>query len=163
MNFLFNIHNKVMNYCEDKSMCILCILWIVPFFAGLALLWTVILVSVFLFALFIPVFMPIFMLLSLGIALINIVMYLPFLSILFIAVLWFLKDQINDVWSALFLRKSYTLQKPVLVRSTSLILSLFVVHGVVYMLPIPNMFKFAILACISFILFKKVHIHCHKE
>ncbi|QEK38703.1 hypothetical protein [Candidatus Cytomitobacter primus] len=135
--------------------------WIIPFFISLTIAWVVLLIIFFLLAMFVPIFIPIFVLLSLGIALINIIMHMPLLSILFIGALWVLRDQIDTIWHQFFLKKSYSIQKPILSNSAPLILSIFIVHGLFYVLPLPNILKFAILSLISVYMFKNSK-HNHK-
>lgn len=166
MNFLknvTNVHNKITNYFHNRCMCILCIFWIVPFLAGTAIVWIGTLGILFGLSLFIPFFMPMFVLLSLAFALVNVVAHSPLLSVLFIAALWFFRDQILDIWKQLFIAKSCSIQKP-LSNHAPMILLLFAIHGLVYIIPIQNAWKFAILALISACMFNKIghkHSHCN--
>lgn len=166
MNFLKNVtnfHNKVTNYLHNKCMCILCIFWIVPFLAGATIVWIGVLGILFGLSLFIPLFMPMFVLLSLAFALVNIVMHSPLLSILFVVALWFFKEQIRDIWNQLFIAKSCSIQKP-LSNHAPMILALFAMHGIMYVIPIQNVWKFAALALISAYMFSKInhkHSHCN--
>ncbi|QEK38165.1 hypothetical protein FZC35_02140 [Candidatus Cytomitobacter indipagum] len=173
MNILKNIlhfHNKTTNYIHDKYMCILCAFWIVPFLAGMTIVWISALIILFGLSLFIPFFMSMFVLLSIAFALVNIVTQAPLLGILFIGALFLFRDQINYIWNQLFIAKSYSIQKPSISGHTPMILSLFIIHALMYIMPIPTMWKFGILALMSAYMFKKTnhdncdqsnHIHHH--
>ncbi len=155
MKFLLNVHDKIINYCHDKSMCILCVFWIVPFFAGLTVHSVILIMSLFILTLFIPVFLSIFILLLLMLALINVILFMPILSILFVAILWFLRNDIKNLVCQLFSKQNYSFKKPVISQSVSFIIILFILHGIICMIPISKIIKFAILSVLSLVMFRK--------